>query len=269
MAKHVCVLRIEGTNCEQETKEAFELVGAEAELVHLKQLTLSEDVDRTLWRKLDDYDVLALPGGFSAGDSVRAGAILAARMKSKLSGDLVRFVEAGKGVIGICNGFQILVELGLLPAFNGPMSEHPEAVLVSNEVAHFVCRPADLAVTSNTCKWTTRLPKDRPVVFPVAHAEGRFVLPPGREEELLERLLERDQVAFRYVKPDGAFAEEEYPFSPNGALYDIAGITNPEGNVLGLMPHPERVVSPYTMPDWTREERQGDGLGIFASLADW
>jgi len=264
MAKRVCVLRIEGTNCEEETRAAFESVGAEAELVHLKQLECADTVPKAQWRKLDDYDLLALPGGFSAGDSVRAGAIFAARMKSSLSEDLKRFVEAGKGVIGICNGFQILVELGLLPAFGGVvMSPEPQAALVANEIGHFLCRPVDLVLTSDKCLWTQQVA--RHVVFPIAHAEGRFVVDPARERALLDELLENDQVVFRYATPEGEPAEGRYPYNPNGSLYDIAGICNKEGNVLGLMPHPERVVTPYGMPDWTRGERSGEGLAVFAS----
>ncbi|MCJ7561698.1 MAG: phosphoribosylformylglycinamidine synthase subunit PurQ, partial [Thermoplasmata archaeon] len=157
----VCVLRIEGTNCEEEMFLSFKRLGAKPEKVHLKQLT-GTDVTSEEKRSLSDYHILALPGGFSAGDYVRAGAIFAARMKSRLSEDLVDFVKSGKPVLGICNGFQILVELGLLPAMSGVMSDVPEAVLGTNDSARFECRPTLLKkVNRGSCVFTTKIPVDK------------------------------------------------------------------------------------------------------------
>ncbi|MCG7845126.1 MAG: phosphoribosylformylglycinamidine synthase subunit PurQ [Methanomassiliicoccales archaeon] len=264
--KHVkvCVLRIEGTNCEDETFQAFASVGASPEKVHLKQLLGQCPSD--LKRELSGYDILALPGGFSAGDYVRAGAIFAARMKSGLRKDMVNFVDAGKPVIGICNGFQILVELGLLPAMDGTMSDVPDAALYTNDSGRFECRPTLLKQEKRSGSvFTADLAQGSVVMYPSAHAEGKLMFPRGKQKKMLDRLLENDQVVFRYVDPDGDYAG--YPWCPNGSLHNIAGICNPAGNVLGMMPHPERVLKRETHPDWTRVEwkEDGDGLSIFRS----
>ena len=151
----VCVLRIEGTNCEEESYLAFRRLGTKPEKVHLKQL-IGMDVSHEEKRSLSDYHVLVIPGGFSSGDYVRAGAIFAARMKSRLSKDLVDFVKSGKPLLGICNGFQILVETGLLPAMSGVMSEYPEAVLGTNDSGRFECRPTILKkVNRGSCVFET------------------------------------------------------------------------------------------------------------------
>jgi len=260
----VCVLRIEGTNCEDEAAQAFASVGASPEKVHLKQLLSQCPSD--LKRDLGSYDILMLPGGFSAGDYVRAGAIFAARMKSGLKKDIVRFVEDGKPVIGVCNGFQILVELGLLPAMDGTMSEAPEAALYTNDSGRFECRPTLLKQEKRgKSVFTSQIPKGSVVMYPSAHAEGKLMFPRAQQKKMLERLLENDQVVFRYVDPDGEHAG--YPWCPNGSLHNIAGICNPAGNVLGMMPHPERVLKRETHPDWTRVKwkEDGDGLSIFRS----
>lgn len=262
----VCILRIEGTNCEEETARGVRMAGGEAEHVHLKQLEHHSDIRPGQWRSLEDYQALVIPGGFCAGDSVRAGAILAARMRSALGEPLRRFVESGRPVGGICNGFQVLVELGLLPAFDGIMSEQAEAVLFTNRRPRFECRPVLLKkVNRGSCPWVAQVP-DEPVLIPVAHGEGDFTAPPGKEEEFVRRLEENDQIVFRYVKDDGSPANGEYPYNPNGSLADIAGICNRQGNVMGLMPHPERVVHPYLLHDWTRRQRPAAGLPFFRSL---
>lgn len=264
----VCVLRIEGTNCEQESLLAFQRLGASPEIVHLKQLTGS--APEPLRRSLSSYHVLMLPGGFSAGDYVRAGAVLASRIKSALSKEMVEFIDAGKPVLGICNGFQVLVEMGLLPAFEGTMSPFPEAALGTNVSGRFECRPTFLRHEGGKqCLFTCSMPKGWVIMCPSAHAEGRFILPLEREEELLKRLEERGQVVFRYVNPEGERAG--YPWNPNGSLGDIAGLCNPQGNVMGMMPHPERAFARYTHPDWTRSfpGERGDGMTIFENILDY
>ncbi|HEX54639.1 MAG: phosphoribosylformylglycinamidine synthase subunit PurQ [Candidatus Altiarchaeales archaeon] len=259
-----CILIIEGTNCEFETKLAFESVGISAEIVHLKQLI--GNVPRERRRDLLDYRILVFPGGWSAGDYVRAGAIFAARIKSKLIDKIEKFVESGNLVLGICNGFQILTELGALPGFDG-ISEKPEVALTTNLNAKFQCRAIYLK-HENKCKFTERIPEGRVLQFPVAHAEGRFTL--GENERLLDRLIENGQIVFRYCREDGGEADGEFPFNPNGSLYDIAGICNPDGNVLGMMPHPERVISKIQMADWTRNNyREGDGRIFFESIREY
>lgn len=264
----VCVLRIEGTNCEEEMHLSFKRLGARPEKVHLKQLT-GADVSQEEKRSLSDYHILALPGGFSAGDYVRAGAIMAARMKSKLSKDLVDFIRSGKPVLGVCNGFQILVETGLLPAMSGIMSEYPEAVLGTNDSGRFECRPTLLKrVDRGSCAFTSRIPSDKISLIPSAHAEGKLVFPIDRSKRIVQELEENDQIVFKYVDPEGALAG--YPWCPNGATDNIAGICNREGNVFGLMPHPERVFFRFTHPDWTRQpDGPGDGRAVFESVMEY
>ena len=264
----VCVLRIEGTNCEEETFQAFRRLGARPEKVHLKQLT-GIDVSHEEKRSLSDYQILALPGGFSAGDYVRAGAIFAARMKSRLSKDLVDFVKSGKPVLGICNGFQILVETGLLPAMSGVMSEYPEAVLGTNDSGRFECRSTLLRkVNGGTCVFTSKISEDKISVIPSAHAEGKLMFPLEQSDRILHELEENDQIVFKYVDPEGHIAG--YPWCPNGSTANIAGICNRDGNVFGLMPHPERVFFRFTHPDWTRTtDGPGDGRAVFESVLEY
>ena len=264
----VCVLRIEGTNCEEEMFLSFKRLGAKPEKVHLKQLT-GTDVTSEEKRSLSDYHILALPGGFSAGDYVRAGAIFAARMKSRLSEDLVDFVKSGKPVLGICNGFQILVELGLLPAMSGVMSDVPEAVLGTNDSARFECRPTLLKkVNRGSCVFTTKIPVDKISMIPSAHAEGKLMFSMENQAKILKELEDNDQIVFKYVDPEGNIAG--YPWCPNGATDNIAGICNREGTVFGMMPHPERVFFRYSHPDWTRNpDGPGDGRAFFESVLEY
>jgi phosphoribosylformylglycinamidine synthase I len=264
----VCVLRIEGTNCEEESYLAFKRLGTKPEKIHLKQLT-GTDVSNEEKRSLSEYQILVLPGGFSAGDYVRAGAIFAARMKSKLSGDLVEFIKSGKPVLGICNGFQILVETGLLPAMSGVMTEIPEAVLGTNDSGRFECRPTLLRkVNRGSCAFTSRISPDKISLIPSAHAEGKLMFPLDRSKEIIRELEDNDQIVFKYVDPEGNVAS--YPWCPNGSTDNIAGICNREGNVFGLMPHPERVFFKFTHPDWTRQpDGPGDGRVVFESVLDY
>jgi phosphoribosylformylglycinamidine synthase len=261
----VCILRIEGTNCEMETYQAFDRLGAAPELVHLKQLT--GDVEAHERRDLSEYFCLIIPGGFSSGDYVRAGAILAARMKSSLRKELVRFVESGRPVGGICNGFQVLVELGLLPALGStPMSDVPEAVLAVNDSARFECRPT-LLRHEGKCVFTGKIPLRKIVCMPSAHGEGKLVFPDG-EKKYLQRLIDNGQIVFRYVDDEGRYAG--YPWNPNGSTYNIAGLCNPSGTVFGMMPHPERVFYPWMHQDWTRVSRkEGDGKAFFESVVSY
>jgi phosphoribosylformylglycinamidine synthase I len=265
----VCVLRIEGTNCEEEMYQAFRELGSAPEKVHLKQLI--GQCPSEMRRDLDDYDVLALPGGFSAGDYVRAGAIFAARMRAALSAELRRFVSSERPVLGVCNGFQILVELGLLPAFDDVMTERPEAALYTNSSARFECIPTLIKHESKgNCAFTRHIGKGSILMIPCAHAEGKLMFDRMDEARLLRRLEEDDQVVFRYVDQEGNYAG--YPWCPNGSLSNIAGICNSAGNVMGMMPHPERVIHRYTHPDFTRSGDNplgaGDGRAIFESVVE-
>lgn len=221
---------------------------------------------------MSDYHILMLPGGFSAGDYVRAGAIWAARIKSGLKKDILKFIETGRAIGGICNGFQVLVELGLLPGFDSLMSEVPQAVLGINDSSRFECRSTFLKMENRgKCAFTSNIPVGQLLNIPCAHAEGKFMLPKDREKKLLDQLIEADQIAFRYVDPDGKYAG--YPWNPNGALYGIAGICNEQGNVFGMMPHPERVFFKYQHPQWTRDIQEasasGDGRAVFESVVKY
>jgi len=217
-------------------------------------------------RRLGEYDILMLPGGFAAGDYVRAGAIFAARLRSKLSEDLVEFVRAGKPIFGVCHGFQVLVEAGLLPGLRGIMSDEPEAVLATNDSGHYECRPSFLKLENRgSCIFTRELKEGQVVTFISAHAEGKLLLPKERERKLLRELLANDQVVFRYVDDRGRYAG--YPWNPSGTTYNIAALCNRDGNVFGVQPHPERCFFRHLLPDWTRRDGgdpvYGDGKAVF------
>ncbi|MDO5837149.1 MAG: phosphoribosylformylglycinamidine synthase subunit PurQ, partial [Methanomassiliicoccales archaeon] len=175
-----------------------------------------------------------------------------------------RFVESEKPVLGVCNGFQILVELGLLPALDDVMSPEPTAALYTNDSARFECRPTLLRNDNRgKCIFASEIPKKKVLMIPSAHAEGKLL---SMDPRFVDRLEENDQIVFRYVGENGEDAE--YPWNPNGSPSDIAGICNPAGNVLGMMPHPERVLTRFTHPDWTRgyDSEEGDGLCLFRSV---
>ncbi len=237
MSPRILVLRGPGTNCDAETVHALRELGAEPELVHVRRLV------RT--RALEVFEGLVIPGGFSYGDRIRSGAVLARMLSHALGRELQRFVDEGKPVLGICNGFQVLVETGVLPF--GQVGE-PALALMKNASARFEARWVHLLRCSDS-----ELLGELPEVseMPVANAEGRVVLPPGRAQEVLDELLQNSQVALRYCTPSGEPAEGRYPANPSGSFWDIAGLTTPNGRVLGMMPHPERAFSAYLHPCWT------------------
>jgi phosphoribosylformylglycinamidine synthase len=252
----VIVLRTAGTNCDNETCYAFHLAGAEAALVHVNRL-FSKQI------KMGDYDILAIPGGFSYGDDVAAGKILANELKWKLREDVKKFAGSGKPVIGICNGFQVLVKLGLLPGFE-VIDERQEVTLTWNDSGKFECRWVWLKNKENKCIFTKDVPAL--IYLPVAHAEGKFYT---GDETVIKKITDNNQIVFTYVNDKGE--EPSYPDNPNGSLGAIAGITNPAGNVFGLMPHPERFISKYQHPRWRRENitDTGDGLKIFKNAVEF
>ena len=260
----VCVLRVGGTNCDAETQRAFSNLGVRAEIHHFKELAKNQD--------LLDYNALVFPGGFSYGDYVRAGVIWAKSVVAKLGTQLKKFVDDERLVLGICNGFQVLVEAGLLPAFDG-LSDLPQAALAPNIPSGYNCRWIYLRHQSKgKCAFTQKIPKDAILRFPVAHSEGRFLFPKDKEGEFLEKLYDNDQLVLRYCNADGTFAEGKYPANPNGAFHDIAGICNSSGTVFGLMPHPERAYFAWQQPDWTTKEylsEFGDGRLAFESTIDF
>lgn len=266
----VAVLRIEGTNCEQESYDAFKRLGTNPEFVHLKQL-LHIDCNKDEKRDISDFQCIIMPGGFSAGDYIRAGAIFAARMKSKLGKDIKKYVKEGYPIIGICNGFQVLTELGLLPGINFVMGKVPDACLNINDSNRFECRPTYLKhENKGKCVFTTKIKKDEIRLIPSAHAEGKLMFPIDKKEKYLKDLEENDQIVFRYVDPNGKYAS--YPWNPNGSVENIAGICNRIGNVFGMMPHPERVFYRHQHHNWTRKglkDNNGDGRAIFESIVDY
>jgi len=261
----ICVLRVGGTNCDAETKRAFEELGAKADILHVNQLAKRRS-------SLLDYHALVFPGGFSYGDYVRAGAIWAKWILAKLEKELRVFVDENRPILGICNGFQVLVEAGLLPGFEG-ISAYPEASLATNVPPGYNCRWIHLKHENNgKCLFTSKIPKGKVLHVPVAHSEGRFLFAKEKEKQFLHRLYENDQLVFRYCDANGEYADGHFPTNPNGSFHDIAGICNLEGTVFGLMPHPERAFYWWQQPDWTRQKQMtqyGDGKLIFESLINY
>jgi len=266
----IAILRIEGTNCEQESYDAFKRLGVYPEFVHLKQL-LGIDCNKNEIRDTFDYQCLMIPGGFSVGDYIRAGAIFAARIKSKLQKKLVDFVKQEYPILGICNGFQVLIELGLLPGIDDAVPSSPEACLYLNDSNRFECRPTLLKhENKGKCIFTSKIPKNDIRLIPSAHAEGKLLFSLDKQEDYLRKLEENDQVVFRYVDPKGNYAG--YPWNPNGSISNIAGICNRQGNVFGMMPHPERTFYKHQHPDWTKTglgNNIGDGQAVFESVLEY
>jgi phosphoribosylformylglycinamidine synthase len=245
-APKALVLRSAGTNCERETLLALEAAGAAVELVHLERLI----ADPAL---LEASALLVVPGGFSYGDDVAAGRVFGQELRHHLARELGAFVDRGGLVLGVCNGFQILLEAGLFGE-RGRATGEREIALSANATGRFECRWVTLRAEPCACPWLEGL------VFPapVAHAEGRFV---ARDRAALARLKQRGQVALRYATPEGQHSDA-WPHCPNGSLEGIAGICDPTGRVLGLMPHPERNVTPWHHPHWTRRPRRAEGEGL-------
>lgn len=249
----VCILRTAGTNCDRETAFAFSEAGASAEYVHVNNL-----INRQ--KSLEEYAILALPGGFTYGDDVAAGKILANELRYKLAEDLRGFIAKGGLIIGICNGFQILVKSGLLP---GDPDFRQEASLINNDSNKFEDRWIYLSRSQNKCVWTRNLPEV--IYLPVAHGEGKFIT----DKSTLGRLRKNGQIVFRYC--DKAGRRPGYPDNPNGSQDDIAGICDETGRILGLMPHPERHLSGFQHPrhEDSGSKKRGDGFIIFKNGVDY
>ena len=244
------VLRAAGTNCDRETQFALAQAGFEARRVHV--FRLMEDPGA-----LAEYQFLVIPGGFSYGDDVAAGKILANQMLHRLSDALREFLAAEKLVLGICNGFQVMIKSGLLPWGKVEADDaHKEVTLAWNDSGKFEDRWVHLRCDSDHCVF---LPKGEKISLPIAHGEGKFV--PG-DEGLLQKLNEGNQIALRYVDAEGN--PGDYPVNPNGSVDDVAGLCDPSGRAMGLMPHPERFVDRTHHPKWTRQEiARADGMLFF------
>lgn len=253
MTAKALVLRTAGTNCDAETERALRLAGADASTLHLNRL-LEEP------QRLDDVDILVIAGGFSYGDDVAAGRVWGLELRHGLADALKSYVERGGLALGVCNGFQVLVESGL---FNSTDADgRRDIALTNNESNHYECRWVTLEALDCACPW---IAGGELMPTPVAHAEGRFVV---KDESTLARLEANRQIALRYVNPDGS--APNYPANPNGAVGHIAGICDPTGRVLGLMPHPERNLDPWNHPQWARlgERTEGEGLAFYRRLVD-
>lgn len=263
MKPNVLVLRTAGTNCDAETDVAFQLAGADTSLVHIQNL-ISGNVD------LSDFQILAIPGGFSYGDDIAAGILLAVEMKHKIRAALDKFVADGKLIIGICNGFQVLVRTGMLPgsgnSTNGNSEITQRATLAMNTSAKFECRWVDLETQQSSCVFTRGI---KPHLYlPVAHAEGRFTA----SAQVIDELESNNQIVFRYGIPsESSTVISNYPNNPNGSDADIAGICDKTGRIFGLMPHPERFLTKWNHPRWTREDLpdEGDGIALFKNAVDY
>lgn len=246
------VLRAAGTNCDVETAFAFEQAGAKAVVAHVNRLAEGSV-------RLRDFQILAIPGGFSYGDDLGAGKIFALELERRLGGDLREFVLRGGLVIGICNGFQVLVKTGLLPGNDG-FPPGGAVTLAANDSQKYEDRWVHLQVLDTPCVWVRPGPGGGLIELPVAHGEGKFL---PASDDVLNTLKAGRQIVLRYVRPDGS--EAGYPDNPNGSIWGVAGITDPSGRVLGLMPHPERYIFHRQHPRWTRGEGRspGDGMRFF------
>lgn len=243
-AKKVLILHAPGTNRDGDLAWAFRLAGGEPEIIPLSQLAERKNT----WKA---YALLALPGGFSYGDALGAGKLWALELQTRFADVLNSFVDSGRPVIGICNGFQALVKIGILPGGN------ETATLTDNQSGKFECRWASLKTNpTNSSPWLAGIER---IDCPVAHGEGRFLV-----KHNSPRLA--DQTAFIFTNPDGSAANQAYPANPNGSPGDLAGITNPAGNVLGMMPHPEDHILYTQHPAWTRNHSRlqpHSGLQLF------
>lgn len=243
----VLVLRTAGINCDAEMVAAWEKAGAETALLHVNEVIAKPEI-------LQDYGILAIPGGFSYGDDLGAGKLMANDLIYRLREPFNRFVEAGKPILGVCNGFQVLVKVGLLG----------NVTLTNNKSGQFECRWVWLEnVNKGNCVFTSGIER---IYVPVAHGEGRLVVGGADKATALQQLENAGRSVFKYVNSDGT--PVTYPNNPNGSDGELAGICNEQGTVFGLMPHPERYITEIQGPHWTREQReaaeaQAQGLKIF------
>ena len=245
MKPKALILQAHGSNRDFDVIEALTLAGADATGVPLNQLRSNKTL-------LSDVQLLVIPGGFSYADALGAGKLLALDLQSYFVDEITAFVASGKPVIGICNGFQALVKSRVLPG------NHDGATLTFNAQGHFECRWLTLQPVSQKCIWTRGL--EDLIECPIAHGEGNF-----QTSELfpLSSFVANDQIALAYIGADRSPASGEYPTNPNGSMLDIAGICNSQGNVLGLMPHPENHIHPHQHPQWTRGISHRSGLALF------
>ncbi|MFZ0450507.1 MAG: phosphoribosylformylglycinamidine synthase I [Desulfatiglandaceae bacterium] len=257
-----------GLNCDYETDYALRLAGAESSRVHINEVISGYGSN------LEDFQILVFGGGFSWGDDHGAGVLMASKLKRHLGDDIARFIDDGKLILGICNGFQCLVNLGLLPAFDDRYDERRTA-LACNDSGNFINTWVKLKInTDSPCIFTRGLST---IDLPVRHGEGKFF---ASEEDLM-RLFKDNQVVLQYADPEGDEARGAWPWNPNGSLRDIAGICDSTGRVFGLMPHPEAFNHSTNHPEWTRRKQEllrrgeafhseeGQGILIFRNAVEY
>jgi len=244
------ILRAAGTNCDAEAAYAFKQAGAKPELVNISEL-ISKRV------KLSNYQILTFPGGFTYGDDLGAGKVLANEIRLKLTEDINKFIESGGLIIGICNGFQVLVKTGILP---GPtITSQVKITLAGNDSGKFECRWVYLKTASDSnCIFIKGIER---MYLPIAHGEGKLIA----EADALTRI----NAALYYVDEQGNKAG--YPYNPNGSTDNIAGICDDTGRIFAMMPHPERHTRKSQHPRWTRGDagEAGDGLKVFLNAVEW
>jgi len=245
------ILRAPGTNCDMETAFAFEQAGAIAESAAIAELVCRKN-------PLSNHQIMVIPGGFTYGDDISAGKILANELRLKLAEDIQRFVDDGRLILGICNGFQVLVKAGILPRCKDITRQ--SLTIAANDSGRFECRWVHLRVNETTpCIFTRGI---RGMYLPVAHGEGKVFGAIGAAEDL--------SVALYYADEKGGISAG-YPYNPNGSVANIAGLCDVSGRIFGLMPHPERFVRWTQHPRWTRESPRnyGDGLQVFVNAVEW
>jgi len=260
MVVRVLIVRAPGTNCDFETVLAFRELSCDTSIITFSRLIQNGKL-------VHDFDILVFPGGFSYGDYVRAGAVLGKRLIARIGSEIRDFLRGGGLIIGICNGFQILVESGLIPGI-----DDIRIALATNISLRYECRWTILKYESKNSPLSNSLRTGYILRIPVGHGEGRVITKSTND---LKLLIDNDLILFRYVKPDGTYAEGEYPWNPNGSTYDIAGLQNVDRNVIGMMPHPERAFYTWQLPDWTRNrelvyrEKFADGYLILRAVVQY
>ena len=260
----VMIIKEHGTNCEHESKFAFEEAGASADIVHMKDWIADP-------KRIHQYQIAMFPGGFSYGDDTGSAYAWANRIKNNLHDDMLKFAEnKDKLILGICNGFQLLVNFGLLPGLDGKY-DVTTAALMHNDFPRYQCRWVDLKIKSHS-PWLKDM---NSLMVPIAHGEGKFYA----EESTLNQIKERNLVAARYVR--GTICEhQDLPANPNGSIEDIAAVADESGRILGMMPHPERAITFTQLPHWTYTKsimrstgkkipEEGPGMQVFRNAVNY
>jgi phosphoribosylformylglycinamidine synthase subunit PurQ / glutaminase len=261
----VLVLTGYGINCEEETAFAFNKAGADSKIAHINEVIGSPSM-------LKNYQVIAFPGGFVYGDDAGSGKALANKIKNNLIDEFSDFIQRDTLMLGICNGFQVMVNLGIIPAFEDAVGD-AEISLEYNKTFRYECRWVDLEIADSASVFTKGL---KYLHLPVAHGEGNFYA----DKKTLSKILKNNLVALRYVKPDNNPANGEFPYNPNGSIEDIAAICDKSGRIMGMMPHPERNILFTHRDNWTtlkeRYRREGmevpedgEGLAIFKNAVNY